>query len=150
MLDYGPALIEHVLIEHGFAPNSRIGTQFDINRDVPKLHMALLSAENILKSVGTSSKVYSFIKGRNSNYWNSQHLIIYQGYIIQKRETRPATSIEDKEFLTNQEFHPLLYKQHEALPFLEVNTFNQAVDEFFSKMESQKLDLRVVQQVGYF
>lgn len=42
----------------------------------------------------------------------------------------------------------MLYKQHEALPFLEVNTFNQAVDEFFSKMESQKLDLRVVQQVG--
>lgn len=42
----------------------------------------------------------------------------------------------------------MLYKQHESLPFVELAGFNQAVDEFFSKMESQKLDLRAVQQVG--
>jgi hypothetical protein len=66
-LEYGPALIEQVLIEHGFTPNSRIGTQFDINRDCPKLHMALKSAENILNSIGTSSKVnklYTVIEKR--------------------------------------------------------------------------------------
>lgn len=41
----------------------------------------------------------------------------------------------------------MLYKQHETQPFIELPTFNQAVDEFFSKMESQKLDLKAVQQV---
>ncbi len=42
----------------------------------------------------------------------------------------------------------MLYKQHESQPFLELTNFNQAVDEFFSKMESQKLDLKAVQQVS--
>lgn len=42
----------------------------------------------------------------------------------------------------------MLYKQHESHPFLELPSFNQAVDEFFSKMESQKLDLKAVQQVN--
>lgn len=42
----------------------------------------------------------------------------------------------------------MLYKQHESQPYQELVGFNQAVDEFFSKMESQKLDLRAVQQVG--
>ena len=41
----------------------------------------------------------------------------------------------------------MLYKQHESQPYQELAGFNQAVDEFFSKMESQKLDLRAVQQV---
>lgn len=57
LLDYGPALIEHILLESGFAANSRIGTHFDINRDLPKLHMALKSAEDIINNIGTTSKV---------------------------------------------------------------------------------------------
>jgi len=60
---------------------------------------------------------------------------------------RPTPTGENQEFFTNQEFHPMLYKQHESQPYQELVGFNQAVDEFFSKMESQKLDLRAVQQV---
>jgi hypothetical protein len=57
-LDYGPALIEHVLLEFGFPPNSRIGTQFDITRDLPKLHLALKSADSIMQNIGSISKVF--------------------------------------------------------------------------------------------
>lgn len=32
------------------------------------------------------------------------------------------------------------------MPYKEFETFNQAVDEFFSSFESQKLELRAVQQ----
>jgi hypothetical protein len=74
-------------------------------------------------------------------------LLFQQGIVVQKRESRPTPSGENQEFFTNQEFHPMLYKQHESHPFIELPSFNQAVDEFFSKMESQKLDLKVVQQV---
>ncbi|XP_046459806.1 nuclear export mediator factor NEMF-like isoform X2 [Daphnia pulex] len=122
--NYGPALIEHVLLEFGFPPNSRIGTQFDITRDLPKLHLALKSADSIMQNIGSISK----------------------GIVVQKRESRPTPSGENQDFFTNQEFHPMLYKQHESHPFIELPSFNQAVDEFFSKMESQKLDLKVVQQ----
>ncbi|RUS19638.1 hypothetical protein BC937DRAFT_87164 [Endogone sp. FLAS-F59071] len=44
------------------------------------------------------------------------------------------------------EFHPFLYDQHTSKPFKEFATFDAAVDEFFSAIESQKIDLKSRQQ----
>ena len=57
ILDYGPALTEHVLLEFGFPPSSRIGTQFEVERDLPKLHLALKLADSIMKNIGSEPKV---------------------------------------------------------------------------------------------
>jgi hypothetical protein len=57
LIDFGPALIEHVLLEFGFPSNSRIGPQFDIDRDLPKLHLALKSADDIMQNIGNIAKV---------------------------------------------------------------------------------------------
>ena len=38
------------------------------------------------------------------------------------------------------------FKQHEQSTIKEFETFNGAVDEFFSQLESQKLDVKVAQQ----
>ena len=46
-----------MLLEFGFPSNSRIGTQFDIIRDLPKLHLALKSADGIMQNIGNISKV---------------------------------------------------------------------------------------------
>lgn len=46
------------------------------------------------------------------------------------------------------EFHPIMLRQCEGKPFIEFATFNEAVDEFFSKLESQKIDMKTVQQVS--
>lgn len=145
-LDYGPALTEHVLLEYGFPASSRIGSQFEIERDLPKLHLALKLADNILKTIGNEPKV-TVHQSRGINLSVRYFLISHQGYIIQKKESRPTPSGETQDFLTNQEFHPMLYKQHESQPYQETAGFNEAVDEFFSKMESQKFDLRAVQLV---
>lgn len=40
----------------------------------------------------------------------------------------------------------MLFQQHIDLPHKEFDTFNTAVDEFFSSLESQKLELRALQQ----
>lgn len=40
------------------------------------------------------------------------------------------------------EFHPFLYKQFANRQFKEYATFDKAVDEFFSAIESQKLELK--------
>ena len=47
-----------------------------------------------------------------------------------------------------QEFHPFHFRQHEKFPFVEFDSFDRAVDDFFSKIGAQKLDLKVVQQVN--
>lgn len=74
--------------------------------------------------------------------------MISQGYVIQKKEERPSSdaSIEKEYFYSNQEFHPFLFAQHESLPYREFETFNIAVDEFYSTAEGQKIEIRALQQ----
>ncbi|KAJ8308820.1 hypothetical protein KUTeg_013694 [Tegillarca granosa] len=124
-LDYGPAMIEHCLIHAGFIDNVKIGKGFSLTDDMDKLKMAIEEAERLFE------------------------LIQYtpcQGYIIQKKEKRPTTGQgESNELLTYEEFHPMIFRQLENKPYCHFETFNKAVDEFFSKMESQKLDMKTLQ-----
>lgn len=76
--------------------------------------------------------------------------LLFQGFIIQKKEDRPRSkeNPEKENFLlTNQEFHPFLYAQHETLPYLTFDSFDQSVDEFFSTLEGQKIDIKVKQHL---
>lgn len=78
--------------------------------------------------------------------------IDFQGYVIQKKEDRPKSNeggIEPNFLLTNQEFHPFLYAQHENQPYKVFETFDQAVDEFFSTLEGQKIDIKVLLVSNY-
>uniref|UniRef100_A0AAR2JAE7 Ribosome quality control complex subunit NEMF n=1 Tax=Pygocentrus nattereri TaxID=42514 RepID=A0AAR2JAE7_PYGNA len=70
------------------------------------------------------------------------------GYIIQKTEKKPSMTPDKphEELLTYEEFHPFLFAQHSSNPYIELESFNKAVDEFFSKMESQKIDMKALQQ----
>lgn len=40
----------------------------------------------------------------------------------------------------------MLFAQHETQPYQEFDTFNIAVDEFYSTLEGQKIELRSLQQ----
>ena len=46
---------------------------------------------------------------------------------------------------TYQEFHPYLFEQFKNQSIIEYDSFDLATDEFFSKIESQKLELRARQ-----
>uniref|UniRef100_A0A8C9S9S2 Ribosome quality control complex subunit NEMF n=1 Tax=Scleropages formosus TaxID=113540 RepID=A0A8C9S9S2_SCLFO len=47
---------------------------------------------------------------------------------------------------TYEEFHPFLFAQHSKSAHVEFASFDRAVDEFYSKMESQKMDVKALQQ----
>lgn len=52
-----------------------------------------------------------------------------------------------RDFLCSyDEFHPFVFTQFEKRPHKEIATFNGAVDEFFSSIESQKFDMQVNQK----
>jgi len=70
-----------------------------------------------------------------------------QGFIIQREEKR-ATA-ENGPLLTFESFEPYLWCHVKNSPRLDRDSFHDAVDEFFSKVESQKLDLKVIQQVSH-
>jgi predicted ribosome quality control (RQC) complex YloA/Tae2 family protein len=126
-LEYGPGVIEHVLLKHGFTSGTKIGKTFSIENDSDRVLCALEEAEKLFANAKTCMS---------------------KGYIIQKKEERisnPDTR-EKEYYYSNQEFHPFLYEQHASAIFKEFPSFNAAVDEFFSSLESQKLELRALQQ----
>ncbi|KAL7861751.1 hypothetical protein SRHO_G00131920 [Serrasalmus rhombeus] len=126
-LPYGGTLIEHCFIEVGLPGLMKMDSQFNIAEAGPKLLDALQMAEDYME------KAASF-DGK--------------GYIIQKTEKKPSMTPDKphEELLTYEEFHPFLFAQHSSNPYIELESFNKAVDEFFSKMESQKIDMKALQQ----
>ncbi|XP_041969362.1 nuclear export mediator factor NEMF homolog isoform X1 [Aricia agestis] len=128
-LEYGASIIDHVLLENGLSGNMKVAQDpnkgFFLERDLDKLVTALKQAEAIMEEA----------KSR-----------IAKGYIIQKKEERPNPQGGEASYLlTNQEFHPMLYLQNKQQPFTEYETFDRAVDEFFSALEGQKIDLKTIQ-----
>ncbi|KAJ7345326.1 hypothetical protein JRQ81_001276 [Phrynocephalus forsythii] len=122
-LPYGATLIEHCLIETGFPSNVRIEQVDNFGR----ILAALQKAEEYMQIT--------------DNFHG-------KGYIIQKKEKKPSLEPEKPpaEILTYEEFHPSLFTQHAKCPYVEFESFNKAVDEFYSKLESQKIDLKALQQ----
>ncbi|KAG8449169.1 hypothetical protein GDO86_016009 [Hymenochirus boettgeri] len=125
-LPYGATLIEHCLLDTGLPNNIKV-EQISGAEDLEKVYMALKKAEEYMD-------LTLHFKGK--------------GFIIQKREKKPTlepdTPTED--ILTNEEFHPFLFAQHLRSSYVELDSFNKAVDEFFSKVEGQKIDLKALQQ----
>jgi hypothetical protein len=68
------------------------------------------------------------------------------GFIVQKREAKPSQDGTEEFYFTNIEFQPYMYRQYKKEPIREFPSFIQAVDEFYSNLESQKIDLKAFQQ----
>ncbi|XP_057638094.1 ribosome quality control complex subunit NEMF isoform X1 [Chionomys nivalis] len=126
LLPYGPALIEHCLIENGFAGNIKVDEKFE-SKDIEKVLVCVQKAEDYMKKTSSFSG---------------------KGYIIQKREVKPSLDADKpaEDILTYEEFHPFLFSQHLQCPYIEFESFDKAVDEFYSKIEGQKIDLKALQQ----
>ncbi|XP_029349469.1 ribosome quality control complex subunit NEMF [Echeneis naucrates] len=126
-LPYGATLIEHSLIEVGLPGSIKVDSQVDASQVAPKILEAMQIAETYMEKTENFSG---------------------KGYIIQKSEKKPSLTAgkPSEELLTYDEFHPFLFTQHSKSPYLEFDTFDKAVDEFFSKMESQKIDMKALQQ----
>ncbi|XP_040916388.1 nuclear export mediator factor NEMF-like [Toxotes jaculatrix] len=126
-LPYGATLIEHSLIEVGLPGSVKVDSEVDAAQVAPKILEAMQIAETYMEKTENFSG---------------------KGYIIQKSEKKPSLTPgkPSEELLTYDEFHPFLFAQHAKSPYLEFDTFDKAVDEFFSKMESQKIDMKALQQ----
>ncbi|KAI7865815.1 fibronectin-binding protein A N-terminus-domain-containing protein [Spinellus fusiger] len=124
--DYGPAMIEHIILEAGLNPNIKVATEFDTSQDSPMLK-ALYA---------------SFIKG--DEIVASTKSAIPKGYIILLDDVNETEDEERMEIY--DEFHPYLYKQHESKKHKEFQLFDSAVDDFFTAIESQKIELKARNQ----
>ncbi|XP_042655226.1 nuclear export mediator factor NEMF isoform X3 [Tyto alba] len=126
-LPYGATLIEHCLIEAGFSGYVKIDQHMESKENIEKVLGALEKAEEYMTLTDNFSG---------------------KGYIIQKREKKPSLEPDKpaEDIYTYEEFHPFLFSQHSKCPYLEFDSFNKAADEFYSKLEGQKIDLKALQQ----
>ncbi|NXT18729.1 NEMF factor, partial [Syrrhaptes paradoxus] len=99
-----------------------------------------LSLENIEKVLAALEKAEEYMT-LTDNFSG-------KGYIIQKREKKPSLEPDKpaEDIYTYEEFHPFLFSQHSKCPYLEFDSFNKAADEFYSKLEGQKIDMKALQQ----
>lgn len=105
---------------------------FDESKDFNALVQALNEANEFMKNANRKD--------------NEPH-----GFIIQKTVEKPATEegASPEEFYYNTEFHPYLFEQYTKLfhmKYKEFPTFDAAVDEFYSTLVGQKIDLKTYQQ----
>ncbi|XP_041903246.1 nuclear export mediator factor NEMF isoform X3 [Corvus kubaryi] len=127
LLPYGATLIEHCLIEAGFSGAVKIDQHLENKENLEKVLSALEKAEEYMALTDNFSG---------------------KGYVIQKKEKKPSLEPDKaaEDIYTYEEFHPFLFSQHSKCPYLEFDSFNKATDEFYSKLEGQKIDLKALQQ----
>ncbi|KAI8354448.1 fibronectin-binding protein A N-terminus-domain-containing protein [Mortierella sp. GBAus27b] len=124
-LFYGPALTEHAILKAGLSPSTIVSTGFDISEGSPQMEAlltALQGADTIIEKGGNDDR---------------------KGYIIMlKHKKKNEDDPNEKELITYDEFHPYLFSQHESQAYKEFESFDAAVDEFFSATESQRLEVK--------
>lgn len=125
LVKFGASVIDHVLLKHGFTLGCKIGKDFNVAEHMPKLILALEYANEMMDFARKN---------------------VSKGYIIQKKESKPTADGKEDFIYTNIEFQPFLFEQYTDYPYKEFDSFDVAVDEYFSTMEGQKLDLKALQQ----
>ncbi|KAJ3054664.1 hypothetical protein HK097_001144, partial [Rhizophlyctis rosea] len=143
--DYGPAVIEHCITRSGLDPNLKLGEDLDLSpgsAQVAALLKAFEEGDEIVRScMGGTPKGFIVVKG-------------YGKKAGAENEKLAATDADpsqqpEKAFTAYDEFHPYPFAQFlppasESEP-VEFPSFDKAVDEFFSKLEAQKLEIRARQ-----
>ncbi|KAL7080822.1 hypothetical protein ACP275_14G002100 [Erythranthe tilingii] len=125
-LGYGPALSEHIILDANLLPSTKVGKDFKLDDNTSQvLTEAVMRFEDWLMDVIRGEKVP-------------------EGYILmqQKITGKKNDAVSGKE-ISNQlydEFCPLLLNQFKSRDSIEFETFDAALDEFYSKIESQRSD----------
>ncbi|XP_055818502.1 uncharacterized protein LOC129887427 [Solanum dulcamara] len=121
-LGYGPALSEHIILDAGLVPNTKIDTGFK-------------SEDNTLLSLTEAVKQFED--------WLEDIILgekVPEGYILmqQKALSKKDSNMCDSSEKIYDEFCPLLLNQLKCRDFMKYETFDAALDEFYSKIESQR------------
>lgn len=126
ILDCGGGVLEHQLLVAGFPVGAKLGRDLKADGDLTSLHEAITAAQATVSDAKSTPEP--------------------QGYIIKKVEERHRVDGTIYQVPIYQDFHPFLYSQYTQLPHDAFPSFNQACDEFFSKVESSKIDKIAVQK----
>ena len=150
LLPFGASLIDHCLIEHDI-------NLCKIGGELPEEESADGQKKKKKKNRNKDQGGREFVMDQDfpilmnaiNDMFTTMQKAMHEpsaGYIIQKKEVKPSQDGCEEFYFTNVEFHPFLYRQHIKEPVRDFPSFVQAIDEFYSNLESQKIDLKAFQQ----
>ncbi|XP_059644113.1 uncharacterized protein LOC132285867 [Cornus florida] len=124
ILGYGPALSEHIILDAGLVPSTKVAEDFKLDDDVIQaLAQAVIKFEDWLEDIISGDRV-------------PEGYILMQQKIVGKKNctsSEPGTSDQ-----IYDEFCPLLLNQFKSRDSVKFETFDAALDEFYSKIETQR------------
>ena len=126
-----PMLVDHTMRQNDFSPAITLEQVLSDVSTLDKLMHTLAEAQEITRNIASSQVPKGFIIAR-----------------LSKPPPSPAETdrIPNRENLVYEDFHPFRPAQFEGDPtthIVEIEGFNKTVDEFFSSIESQKLESRL-------
>ncbi|CAN4115284.1 unnamed protein product [Withania somnifera] len=122
-LGYGPALSEHIIMDAGLVPNTKIDSGFKLEGNtLHSLTEAVKQFEDWLEDIILGEK---FPEG----------YILMQQKALSKKDSSICDGFSEKIY---DEFCPLLLNQLKSRDFMKFEAFDAALDEFYSKIESQR------------
>lgn len=130
--EYPPLLLDHAFAVKEFDPATPLDLVLGDEAALQKVREVLEEAQRVSNS---------FSVGEN-----------HPGYIVAKEDTRASADGESASKtpgLLYEDFHPFKPRQFESKPgitILEFDRFNATVDEYFSSLESQRLESRLTEK----
>lgn len=128
--EFPPLLLEDAFAATGFDSSVTLKEVLENESTFQKAMGVLREAEKIIAGLSDGEK---------------------KGYIVAKERAKKEDQPDDstsKENLLFDDFHPFRPRQFEGKPgyhILEYDSFNKTVDEYFSSIESQKLESRLAE-----
>jgi len=130
---YGPSLVEHIVKKSNLNPSLKVFTELDVSPESPQM-------KSLLKAFNEADEIVNSInKNQNKGYIIS-HKIENQT----KNNNKDNEETENNENIIYDEFHPYLFTQFEGRQddVITFPSFNEAVDEYYSKLETQQMELK--------
>jgi predicted ribosome quality control (RQC) complex YloA/Tae2 family protein len=129
--EYPPLLLDHVFAVKGFDTTTPLNQVLESQDLLRQVQDVLEESRRISDGFDTGDS--------------------HPGYIVAKEDTRPASEEGSSKApgLLYEDFHPFKPRQFEGKPglkILEFERFNATVDEYFSSLESQRLESRLTER----
>ena len=132
--EFPPLLLDHAFAVVGIDAATPLDQVLGDEAKLQEVRKVLDEAEKVSKSFDVSKD--------------------FAGYIVAKEDTRISSTAEGESAsktpgLLYEDFHPFKPRQFEGKPglkILEFERFNATVDEYFSSLESQKLESRLTER----
>ncbi|WCJ23246.1 Ribosome quality control complex subunit NEMF [Euphorbia peplus] len=124
-LGYGPQLSEHMILDAGLVPNTKVSKSNRLDdASIEVLVRAVTKFEDWLQDV---------ISGET----------VPEGFILMQKRNMNKDGTPSETGISNQiydEFCPILLNQFRTRDYVKFDTFDASLDEFYSKIESQRVE----------